>query len=316
MAEERPLDVERVLYLGSLPLFGNLPPHELALLAEYASEKRVKGGTVLHGRGEVVGSLYVVVEGNLALTRNGQKLGKAGPREAVGVLGLLAGADEGIEVCTEGECVLLEIEGDAVRDVFEEHFSILDHAIGATCRMVREARRQIPQDAGYPAPASTSSIRRRKDLDLVERILFLRSTLMMRHAPIRALAELAKVAEEMVIAPGEAIWHEGDDEVEWFLVLVSGTVTARTKAGQTFSFGATDAIGVLDALANQPRWYEATADQEIVALKIEAEGLEDVLEDHVEMGLELLSMLAGQAISASARASLLPSRRASLANRS
>src|SRR5690349_17474458 len=131
MSEERPLDVERVLYLGSLPLFGNLPAQELALLAEYAHERSVPAGTVLHGPGEVVGSLYVVVEGAVALQRRGTPLGTVGPREAVGVLGLLAGADEGIVATTVSAAVLLEIDGDALRDVFEEHFSILDHAIDA-----------------------------------------------------------------------------------------------------------------------------------------------------------------------------------------
>jgi CRP-like cAMP-binding protein len=313
MLDERPLDVERVLYLGSLPLFGNLPAGELALLAEHAHERSVPAGTVLHGAGEVVGSLFVVVRGTVELTRNGTPLGTAGPREAIGVLGLLAGADEGIEARAASPCVLLEIEADALRDVFEENFSILDHAIGATCRMVLEARRRIPKDAGYAAPAEVASVRSRQDLDLVERILFLRSTLLMRHAPIRALAELGKLAEEVRIAPGEEIWSAGD-EGGWFLVLVSGSVSCRTPDGQEISFRPADALGVLDALAGEPRWYTARADQEIVALKIAAETLDDVLEDHVEMGHELLSMLASQAINASARASSLPSPRASSAN--
>jgi CRP-like cAMP-binding protein len=142
----------------------------------------------------------------------------------------------------------------------------------------------------------------------------MRGTLLMRHAPIRALAELGKLAEEVTIAPRERIWGEGE-KTGWFLVLVSGTVVCTSKAGHAFSFGPADALGVLDSLAQEPRWYDAVADQEIVALKIAAEMLDDVLEDHVEMGIELLSMLAAQAITAGARASSLPSLPASSASR-
>ena len=97
-------------------------------------------------------------------------------------------------------------------------------------------------------------------------------------------------------------------------MLVSGSASCATGEGQSFTFGPGDALGVLDALAREPRWYGATADDEIVALRIAGEALDDVLEDHVEMGLELLSMLAAQAISAGARASSLPSPPASSAS--
>lgn len=300
MAEETTappaLDVQRVLYLGSLPLFGSLPPAELALLAEYAHERRVPAGALLLGPGEVVGSFYVVVDGTLALVRHGRKLPAAGPREAVGVLGLLAGADEGIVARASTPCVLLEIEGDALRDVFEEHFAILDHVIGATAQLVIDARRQLAPAAGYPPVRAAVSGRAKRDLDLVERILFLRGTQPFGHASIRSLAELAKTATEVRIAPNEVIWRAGETSRDLY-VIASGHVSCHAGPPvQSFGFGPGDVFGLLDALANAPRWYGVEADQETVALRIDVESLEDVLEDDVEMALEILSSLAGQAI--------------------
>jgi CRP-like cAMP-binding protein len=290
------LDVQRVLYLGSLPLFGSLPSAELALLAEYAHERSVPAGTLLLGPGEVVGSFYVVVDGKLSLARYGRQLPAAGPREAVGVLGLLAGTDEGIEARAASPCVLLEIEGDALRDVFEEHFAILDHVIGATAQLVIEARRQLGPTAGYPPVRTTLSARGRRDLDLVERILFLRGTQPFGHASIRSLAELAKTATEVRIAPREVIWRAGEPSRDLY-VIAGGTVACHAGPPvQKHGFGPGDVIGMLDSLAGTPRWYGVEADTDVVALRIDVESLEDVLEDDVEMALEILSGFAGEAI--------------------
>jgi CRP-like cAMP-binding protein len=71
--------------------------------------------------------------------------------------------------------------------------------------------------------------------------------------------------------------------------------------GQRFGFGPSSSVGGIDSLAGLPRWYSARAGTDVVALRSDVENLLDVFEDHPDIGIEMLRVLARTLMTLQAR---------------
>ena len=167
---------DRLLYLRTLPLFGTLPPEDLVLLATYTVERQFEAGARLTSEIGRVEAIHLIVDGSVRTSRGGSPIGVFGPRDTVGVLGLLARTDTGVEALTVTASRTLQIGTDALLDLFEDHFSILQHVLRGVASLVLDKRRQILL-AGAPEPQEEPAIASARPLDFVERIFFLRRAL-------------------------------------------------------------------------------------------------------------------------------------------
>ena len=115
-------------------------------------------------------------------------------------------------------------------------------------------------------------------------------------ARLEALAELARESPEQRFAAGELLWREGDPS-GYGLMMVAGVVEGVAGAGrQRFRFSSRSVVGGLDSLAARPRWFDATALVDTVAIKVPTGALLDLFEDHVDMALDLLRVMAGEVL--------------------
>ena len=72
------------------PLFEGLSKRELAQLARESEDIEVPAGKVLCSEGERAQEFFVIVDGDVEVTRNGQLLGTRGAGEMIGEIALLA----------------------------------------------------------------------------------------------------------------------------------------------------------------------------------------------------------------------------------
>jgi CRP-like cAMP-binding protein len=297
-------EVERLIHLQALPIFGALPPPELALLARHATPRGFAAGAVLARRGERVSSMNVVVDGAVRVERRRGPSRVLGPHEAVGVIGLLARKDDGVEAIAVTETLTLEIAEGTLLDVCDDHFPVLLHLLRSLSQRSLEERRRLGSDAGYdahevPAVAATAP----RVLDLVDRIFFLRRTMPLGQSSLTALSALARRVTERRAAPGALLWEEGAAS-DALLLLVSGSVAGIADGGrQRFRFGPGAAVGALDGLAGVPRWFSASAETEVLALRLSVADFIDVLEDHVQAAMELMAVVASDVLEVAERAS-------------
>jgi len=293
--------VERLLHLQKLPLFGTLAPGDLAVLASYARERFFPKGRAILRSGEPVGAIHLVVEGSVRVSWNGKPLPVAGPNDAIGVIGLLARAAEGFEATAVTDTLTLEIDADTLSDVFDDHFSIFHHLLRGVARRSLEDRRQLTSDAGYSSVSDKCRVLPARPLDLVERIFFLRQTMPLGRSSITALADLARRVTELHLPPGARLWSVGDPS-DAVMLLVSGWVECVVDGGrQRFRFGPGASVGALDSLAGVPRWYEPTTEDKLVALRLSAQDFIDVLEDHTQAAMELMAVVAEDALESAAQ---------------
>ena len=282
--------LERLMYQRSLPLFGSLPASELAVLAEYARERHFRRGHALLREGEPTPSIFLLVEGEVQLRRRDHTFRMFRGHDAVGVMALLARLSDGVEATAQTNGIALELEGDALYDIFEDHFSILEHVLSATARILRTERARLGTTAGFPRAPRDDLACPERPLDVVERILVLRRILPFAEANVVALAELARRCEERRFEAGTQLWQVGARS-DHTLLLVCGLVRCESDH-QSFRLGSGDAVGVTDLLARERRAYAAVTDTPGVALSIDREALLDVFEDHFEIATDCLAVMA------------------------
>ena len=285
---------DRLLYLRTLPLFGTLPPEDLALLATYTTERQFAAGELVTSEIGRVEAIHLIVDGSVRTSRGGTAIGVFGPRDTVGVLGLLARADAGVEVVAVSASRTLQIDADALLDLFEDHFSILQHVLSGVASLVLEKRRQILL-AGAPdaeAEEEEPAVSHARPLDFVERIFFLRRALPPGFTSVAALAGIARRATELRLEPGALLWSQGDP-ADAVVIPVRGSIACIVDGGtHRFRCGTGVFVASSEALAGALHWYEARVDSALLALRIPIEELIDVFDDHFELAMEMLALMA------------------------
>jgi CRP-like cAMP-binding protein len=174
--------------------------------------------------------------------------------------------------------------------VLEESFSLMLAALRGMNRGVMESRMAIAVDAGFSA-SILEPYRPTSELGLVERVLFLRNSLGFAKVSVEALAEFAREMTVVRVPAGTELWDVGEPSPH-LLLIWSGVVRCDTPSGQQFRLGPDSAVGGIDSVADEPRWYRAVAETDLVGLQSETADLMDVLEDHPDMGLAMLRATA------------------------
>ena len=285
--------VQRVLFLRKSRFTGTLPAGDLALIAEYLRERTFAPGEVLHTEGEPVGALHFVAEGSVLLHRGQAAVGRAVRGAEVGGLEMVARAPGQFTAVAETETLTLELTAETNAEMLDDHFGIFHSVLRQTCREIIDAHRRMPKEATrvMPPPLPVASAPAR-ELDLVERIFFLRQAPPFARSSINALAELSRSVAEVHFDPGTVLWSEGFSARGIFLI-VSGMVRAASpRFGFELMLGAGQPLGILEAFAQIPRWYEATVLEPTVVLTGDVETFVDVLEDNFEMAMDYLAVVA------------------------
>src|SRR5262245_16602132 len=285
--------VQRVLFLKKSRFTGTLPSSDLALIAEYLRERTFAPGDVLHAEGEPVPALHFLAEGTVVLLQGGVPVAHALRGAELGGLEMVARSPAQFTAVAETEALTLELTAEAEAEMLEDHFGIYHAVLRQTCREIIDYHRRFPKEASavLPPPVPVGTLPER-ELDLVERIFFLRRAPPFQRSSINALAELSRAITEVRFEPGTVLWSESYSARGIFLV-VSGLVKAASpRFGFEMTVGAGGPLGIVEALAQIPRWYEATVVEPTVVLTGDVETFVDVLEDNFEMAMDYLAVIA------------------------
>jgi len=284
--------VQRVLFLKKSRFTGTLPASDLALIAEYLRERTFAAGEVLHAEGDAMAALHFVAEGSVLLQRAGVTVARAVRGAELGGLEMVARSPAQFTAVAETETLTLELTSEANSEMLDDHFGIFHSVLRQTCREIIEHHRRMPADAPSVMPPPRAIEVPERELDLVERIFFLRQAPPFARSSINALAELSRAIAEVHFDPGTVLWSEGYSARGIFLI-VSGMVKAASpRFGFEMQVGAGQPLGIVEAFAQMPRWYEATVVEPTVVLTGDVETFVDVLEDNFEMAMDYLAVVA------------------------
>jgi CRP-like cAMP-binding protein len=283
--------LERLLHLKRIPLLSGLPAPEVAVLADAAQERFYRKGEVVFREDTPATATLFVVEGRLLSLRRGVEVGSVGPGQGMGGLTVLARAEHPLEIVAEQDTLTLEIDADAIADVLEDRLTILQHVLREVSRQALELLRTHRLDPSRVFPVPAGELKDVGQLDLVDRLLLLRSMPVFDRTSITALAELARTMAQVRFEAGTTLWHAGEPAAH-LVMICSGTVRASVPGGIEFDAGAGFPLGALEALGQRPRWYDVTATTPVVGLYGQTDVLVDLFEDNFDMAMDYLAVIA------------------------
>jgi len=288
--------MERALLLKTLG-HRELSVAEIAVLVEHARERRFRAGETILRSGERVPAFHVLVEGRVR-AEGGEYLDgrELGPREDLGLLSLLARREKGVDATTLEDTVTLSFDEEVFFDILEDHFPLTHGLVRYLAHSTLELRRLVPPGT-YLAPLEGVLRPPDRPLDLVERILLIRRPgSPFEHSGLDAVTQVARQTPEVHFEKGVTIWKSGDRS-DHALILVSGTIACTTQWGiSRFRVGPGYPLGNLERFSGDPRWYTATTETPVVAVRTDTEPFLDVVEDHFDMALDLLAGMAKRVI--------------------
>lgn len=281
---------ERMLHLRQIPVATMLPSPVLRMLAGMLRPRTFVDGEAVLRKGAPLESMYLLTDGALSLVRGGAPFGELRAPQTVGFLSIIARQDAPYDAVARGEVGAYELETDALLDFFGDHFELLEATLRYFAERLYFEFQTLPQEMlGIPA-VDMGKVPDRP-LDLVEKILFLRKSSGFATANVNALAALSRQLEEVRFSRGTQLWAPGDrgDRV---IFLLEGTIRCVATDGRNFSYGSGTGVGGIEAIADRPRWYTATAETDIVGCWGHTENLFDLFEHQQRMAMDFVAMLA------------------------
>jgi CRP/FNR family cyclic AMP-dependent transcriptional regulator len=129
----------KVQALKAAPLFEGLSRKELAQLARVSEDVEVEPGEVLCKEGEIGHEFFVIVEGNVKITRKGRSVASRGSGDFVGEIALLEEIPRTATVKAETPVRLFVLTRKDFRHLLDENPSVERKVMRALARRLAEA---------------------------------------------------------------------------------------------------------------------------------------------------------------------------------
>jgi CRP-like cAMP-binding protein len=272
MRDRAAIPLRRMLALRQFPLFAKVELGELASLAEHISETTRLAGSELADR-----SLHLVLAGRIE-ARSGGHVDAWGPRDMFGLLEALARRPVPRSIVAD-DLHALRLDAGDFHDVLEDHFGLLR-------AVLRELSTRLAV-LGEPRVTDLSAALTAGPLNLVERMIVLRQWFPFAGGGLQALAAVAQSVDEVNVPAGTRLSAIGD-LVEDSLVVLAGSMRAGMRVLSPGS-----AIHALEAFAGVRHAVELVAVTPARVLRCSNATLLDVLEDHTDLGLAMITRFAG-----------------------
>jgi len=112
--------IEIALHLKSLPLFEGLTTRQLMNLVHEVREEQHEAGTVVFQEGEPGDCLYLIVEGQVRVTRGETLLREQGPKSFFGEIAVLEGENRTATITTTSRVQFLRLDRDDLLRLMED----------------------------------------------------------------------------------------------------------------------------------------------------------------------------------------------------
>lgn len=139
------LTLEKVLILKNVPLFAGIPEATLSDIIAASEEMSVMIGTDLIREGDDRNDMYIILQGQIRVHKNGTTVREYNALEVFGELEALDSAPADVTVSALEDTTLFKISGPALYRLMNEHKALEKNIIKTLCRRIRSMRAQTPE---------------------------------------------------------------------------------------------------------------------------------------------------------------------------
>lgn len=136
--------VERLVHLRSVPLFANVAPEVLLILAQHTVEIEISQGETLFKQGDRGNELYVLLEGQLGLSKeaNGNvvELTTLSAGACLGEVALFDGYGRSATAIAKTPCRLLALEGSAIETAGRRSPQLYEALLRVLAQRLRQSK--------------------------------------------------------------------------------------------------------------------------------------------------------------------------------
>jgi len=136
--------IEKVIALEAVELLKNLTPDQVSRIASIATEEKLLPGKPVLEAGRPLDSLYVIIDGSVEITRNGERLHVARQYEVLGSWALFDEDPPPVSAVTLEDTRLLRISRDDFFDLLSDNMEI---AASIFSTLVKRFRKLVEQPA-------------------------------------------------------------------------------------------------------------------------------------------------------------------------
>lgn len=134
--------LERILLLREIPIFADLSPEDLKLVAETAREEWYPQRTVIFNEGDEGDNVLLIVAGELEVFRmmngTGQVFARRGPGDFVGETAIIESAPRSAALRTLTDVRVLAIDGETFKGILRERPDVAFAVLRSLSRRLRE----------------------------------------------------------------------------------------------------------------------------------------------------------------------------------
>ena len=123
--------------LAQVPLFKALSKRDLEFLASRIDEVRLRPGQTVIREGQSTESFFIVVSGNVNVTRAGKPAARLGPGDFFGEIGMLDQGPATATVVTEGPVDAMVLSHAQFRDAIKANEGLALQVIAAMAQRLR-----------------------------------------------------------------------------------------------------------------------------------------------------------------------------------
>ena len=123
--------------LARVPLFKDLTKRDLQFLASRVDEVSLKPGQTVIREGQPTDAFFIVVTGNVDVTRQGKPAARLGPGEFFGEIGMLDNGPATATVVTDGPVDAMVLSHAQFRDAIKGNESLALQVIAAMAQRLR-----------------------------------------------------------------------------------------------------------------------------------------------------------------------------------
>ncbi len=132
------LTIEKVLLLKSVPILADIPDQILAELASILTELSVSNGETVVKEGEMGAALYVIIDGQLGVYRNGKKVATLASKEVFGELAVLSPEPNSATMIAEEDTQLFRLDQEALHGFMGQYVEVAIGIIHVLCQQLRK----------------------------------------------------------------------------------------------------------------------------------------------------------------------------------
>ena len=135
--------IEKVLFLQDIDIFEFTTTEDLSHIATITEEVEYEADNLIFKEGDISDSMYVVVEGKVKLTRDGQEVMTAENKDVFGTWALFDDEPRIVTATALENTQLLRIDKEEFVDLLADHVAITQSILKTMAKRLRNLMRRI-----------------------------------------------------------------------------------------------------------------------------------------------------------------------------